>query len=244
MRLLASIHDVSPRFEGAVDRLSDRLQSLLGAPRFAMLVVPDFWGEAPLSRAPAFRARLRAWSDQGIEMFLHGWSHRDDLAHRSGLASFKARRMTAGEGEFLGLDRAEAGRRMGEGRAIVEDAIGRSVAGFIAPAWLYGEGALAALADQGFALAEDHFRVWRPADGAILSRGPVVTWASRSVARRLSSIAFAAIARHALKPLRDVRVAIHPGDAGSPSLLTSIDKTLSALLIGRAPGRYADLVRN
>ncbi len=88
--------------------------------------------------------------------------------------------MTAGEGEFAALPpRRGAGpddprprRRRGRD--------GRAAAGFIAPAWLYSDGARAALADAGFALAEDHFRVWRPADGAVLARGPVVTWASRS----------------------------------------------------------------
>jgi len=60
-RLLASIHDVSPLFEAAIDRLSDRLQGHLGTARFAMLVVPDFWDQAPLSRAPGFRAKLQSW---------------------------------------------------------------------------------------------------------------------------------------------------------------------------------------
>ena len=243
-RLLCSIHDVSPRFEGAIDALAHRLCQLLDGPHFAMLVVPDFWDEAPLLHAPAFCARLRAWSDLGVEIFLHGWCHRDDHAHQGWLAAFQARRLTAGEGEFLGLDRAEAGRRMRAGRTIVEEAIGRPVAGFIAPAWLYGEGARAALADEAFALAEDHFRVWRPADGKVLSRGPVITWASRSAARRLSSTAFAAIARRATAPLPVVRVAVHPGDTGSPALLESIDRTIAALAARRRPGRYADLVRS
>lgn len=243
-KLLASIHDVNPRFESAIDKLVDRFQSLLGAPRFAMLVVPDFWGETPLAGAPVFQARLRGWADAGVEMFLHGWSHRDDQVHRGRWRAFQARQMTAGEGEFLGLDRIEAGRRMRAGRSLVEDAIGRPVAGFIAPAWLYGDGARLALADEGFALAEDHLRVWRPKDGRVVSRGPVVTWASRSAARKASSIGFAAIARHALRPLPVVRLAVHPGDAGSPALMASIGSTVSALLAGRTPSRYADLLGN
>ena len=52
-QLLASIHDVSPLFEPAIDRLFDRLRGHLDSARFAMLVVPDFWDQAPLSRAPA-----------------------------------------------------------------------------------------------------------------------------------------------------------------------------------------------
>ncbi|UAK26796.1 polysaccharide deacetylase family protein [Sphingomonas nostoxanthinifaciens] len=239
--LLASIHDVGPRFEREVTALVDRLERHLGGPRFAMLVVPDHWGEAPLSKAPAFQQRLRAWADAGVEMFLHGWSHRDDSAHGGAGARFKAKHMTAGEGEFLGLDRTEAVRRMRAGRAVMEDAIGRPVAGFIAPAWLYGDGARAALADEGFALAEDHFRVWRPADGAILARGPVITWASRSPRRIASSRLFAGLARAALHPLPVVRVAVHPGDAHVPSLLASIDATLGTFARRRI-GHYGDLV--
>ena len=165
-----------------------------------MLVVPNYWNRAHLADAPAFQARLRRWSDQGVEMILHGWSHRDDSRH--GTARPRSRRaiMTAGEGEFLGLSRAEAKRRMQDGRALLEDAIGRPVYGFVAPAWLYGMSARRALRHLGFAFAEDHFRVWRPADDAVLCRGPVITWASRSPARQASSLAFAALARHAPWP--------------------------------------------
>ncbi len=242
--LLASIHDVGPRFSAEIDVLVERLERRLGGPHFAMLVVPDHWSQAPLARDRTFQVKLRGWADRGVEMFLHGWSHRDDQCHAGAFASFRARRMTAGEGEFLGLGRAEAGRRMRDGRALVEDVIGRSVAGFVAPAWLYGPGAIQALVDEGFALAEDHMKVWRPADGATLARGPVVTWASRSRARKASSLAFAALARTALRPLPVVRLAVHPGDTTSPALLADIDRTLAALLIGRWPGRYRDLMGN
>ena len=240
--LLASIHDVGPRFESEVDRLADLMGGVLGGPRFAMLVVPDHWGLAPLGSAPAYRARLRAWADQGVEMFVHGWYHKDQADH-AGLASFKARHMTAGEGEFLGLSEAAAAQRMADGKALIEDAIGRPAAGFIAPAWLYGDGARAALRQAGFALAEDHMRVWRPRTDEILARGPVVTWASRSVPRQLSSLAVAAVARSAFHGLDVVRVATHPGDTGVPSLLDSIQRTLAAFVKRRAVGRYGDLLK-
>ena len=235
-RLLASIHDVSPRFETEVDRLVDRLERHVGSGRFAMLVVPDHWDSAPIAGNAAFAARLRGWADAGVEMFLHGWRPRDTAP-----AGFRARHMTAGEGEFSALDQAEAARRLAAGRAVVEDATGRPVAGFIAPAWLYSPGAIAAVRDAGFALAEDHMRVWRPSDGKVLARGPVITWASRSPGRIASSLGFAAIARHALAPLPTVRLAVHPGDTGVPALLDSIDTALARLLRNRNPGRYADL---
>jgi predicted deacetylase len=238
-RLLASIHDVGPRFEREVDQLAERLSRHLGGPRFAMLVVPDHWGQAPLVQARAFQAKLRDWAASGVEMFVHGWTHRDD----SGSAGFKARHMTAGEGEFLALSQAEALRRMTEGRALIEDIIGRPAAGFIAPAWLYGPGARAALGPAGFAMAEDHMQVWRPSDGTVLAKGPVVTWASRSRARIASSLAFASLARTALKPLRTLRIAVHPGDTHVPALLGSIDASLAAATRDRAVGRYSDLLQ-
>ena len=237
-RLLASIHDVSPRFEREVDLLLDRLAPYVGQ-RLAMLVVADHWGHAPLT--PAFGARLRHWAEAGIEMFVHGWFHRDDSAHR-GVAAVKARRMTAGEGEFLGLDHAEALARMRRGKMLLEQTTGRPAAGFIAPAWLYSSGAHAALSEAGFALAEDHARVWVPG-GAVVARGPVVTWASRSDARALSSLAAASVLRHALQPMPTVRVAVHPGDVTRPALLRSIDRTFAAFTTrGRQPAAYADLL--
>ena len=237
--LLASIHDVSPRFESEVDRLAAMLAGLLGGERFAMLVVPDHHGEAPLAAAPAFQRRLRGWAEAGVEMFVHGWFHQDEARH-AGIAAWKARHMTAREGEFLGLSRDEAARRMGDGRKLIEDITGRGVAGFIAPAWLYGAGAHAALRDSGFALAEDHFRVWQPDTGRILARGPVITWASRSRARQLSSRGFASVARVGLKRARVVRIAVHPGDVHVPALLGSIGETCAAFA-GHRAGRYADL---
>ena len=239
--LLASIHDVGPRFEREVDQLADQLSRILGGPKFAMLVVADHWGEAPLARAPAFQRRLREWSDAGVDMFVHGWFHKD-LAQHSGAASFKARHMTAGEGEFLGLTREVAAQRMADGKALLEDIIGQPAAGFIAPAWLYGDGARAALAESGFALAEDHFRVWRPRDGQVLAKGPVITWASRSRGRQLSSRFFAGLARHALQVQQVVRVAVHPGDTTVPALIDSIERTFSAFAARRPAARYADLL--
>ena len=239
--LLASIHDVGPRFEREVDQLADQLSRILGGPKFAMLVVADHWSEAPLAAARAFQAKLRGWSDAGVEMFVHGWFHKD-LAEHSGAASFKAKHMTAGEGEFLGLSEEVAAQRMADGKALLEDIIGRPAAGFIAPAWLYGDGARAALAKSGFALAEDHFRVWQPATGQVLAKGPVITWASRSKGRQLSSRFFAGLARHALHLQDVVRVAVHPGDTTVPALVDSIETTYTAFAGRRPAGRYADLL--
>jgi hypothetical protein len=237
--LLASIHDVSPRFESEIDRLGELLHPYV-SDRIAMLVVPNHWGEAPLVAGSSFATKLRNWADGGIEMFLHGYFHRDDARHVGGANRLKARFMTANEGEFMALSREEAGRRIAEGRKLVEDVVGRPVAGFIAPAWLYGEGALEAVADARFPLAEDHFRVWSPASGEQLARGPVITWASRTRMRLASSLAAAAALRTVSPDV--LRIGVHPPDARHPILLRSIGKTFSIAASKRPPGRYADLL--
>ena len=240
-RLLASIHDVSPRFESAIALLHDRLEGLLGSPRFAMLVVPDFWNAARLSPRSAFAARLRAWSDRGVEIFLHGWSHRDEKAHPRLVDRLRARHLSAREAEFIDLDGVEAGRRIREGRALLEDIIGRPVTGFVAPCWLYGRGTIEALARESIAVAEDHWRIWNPVTGERLARAPVVTWASRSRARIASSLGFAHASPLLLRGFATVRIAVHPGDVGVPALLSSIDRTIAAFAARRAIAGYAEL---
>ena len=236
-RLLASIYDVSLRSESAFDALYARFASL-GVERPTLLVVPDHWGEAPIRPGTPFATRLRALSDAGHEIFLHGWFHRDTAEH-GGVGSFKAKHMTAGEGEFLGLSEVEAERRIRDGRTLLEDILGRSIAGLIAPAWLYGEGSHAALKATGIALAEDHWRVWNPVTGATLVKGSVITWASRTRMRRWSSLAVSAVARTVPLP-RVMRLAVHPGGVTSPALLASISATLKSMLKSHRPARYAD----
>jgi uncharacterized protein len=238
--LLASIHDVSPRFESEVDRLLDLLAPHVGI-RVAMLVVPNHWGDSPIVRGTPFASRLRGWADSGMEMFLHGYFHRGDGGHAAAADRLRARFMTAGEGEFLGLDRPEASRRIADGRTLLEDVIGRSIDGFVAPAWLYGDGALDALAQHRIAIAEDHFRVWSPASGAVLARGPVITWASRTRLRLASSLLAAAALRNA--PLDVLRIGVHPPDCRHRALIRSITATFGAAISNRRPARYSDLLR-
>jgi predicted deacetylase len=237
--LLASIHDVSPRFESEVDELMALLEPHVGK-RTAMLVVPNHWGDAPLVPGSAFATRLRRWAEEGVEMFLHGFYHRDVSAHGAVADRLRANFMTAGEGEFLGLSEDDAAERIAQGRSLVEDVMGRPIDGFIAPAWLYGAGTLEALRKASIPLAEDHFRVWSPVSGQQLARGPVITWASRTRMRLLSSLAAAAVLRNA--SLDVLRIGVHPPDVRHRSLVRSIQKTLAKVARSRRAGRYSDLL--
>lgn len=237
--LLASIHDVSPRFESEIDRLIDLLQPHV-CDRIAMLVVPNHWGDAPIIPGSPFAARLKRWSDAGFEMFLHGYYHRDD-AHHLGTDALRASLMTAGEGEFLGLLRDQAAQRIEQGRSLLEDTTGAPIAGFIAPAWLYGRGAVEALADCDIPIAEDHWRVWSPTAGETLAKGPVITWASRTRTRLTSSLAAATMLRHS--PQRVLRLGVHPPDIRHPTLVRSITRTLSIARRTRRACCYRQLLK-
>jgi len=238
--LLASIHDVSPKFETEVDQLLDVFRPYVGM-RLAMLVVPNHWGDAPIVPGSGFATRLRSWAEAGVEIFLHGYFHRDDGRHLAAGDRFRARVMTAREGEFLALSRAEAAARIAKGRELIEQVIGRAIDGFVAPAWLYGAGALEAISDAQIPVAEDHFRVWSPTSGRQLATGPVITWASRTRMRLGTSLAAAALLRRF--PIEVLRVGVHPPDVRHPALLRSIRETLSVASPARQAGRYSDLVR-
>jgi hypothetical protein len=98
-----------------------------------------------------------------------------------------------------------------------------------------------ALAQAGFALVEDHMRVWRPA-GRMLARGPVVTWAP--FARAQLSSRFLQGSRVGLHGLDVARVAVHPGDVTVPELLASIRATYASFASRRAWGAMRILLRD
>lgn len=242
-QFIVSIHDVTPRHSERLKRIEAFLAECgLGA-RYSMLVVPDFWRSAALRDYPEFCAWLRARAASGVEMLLHGFTHRDESPHPGAMARWKAANLTAGEGEFLGLDQDEARRRLVAGRQIVESIIERPVAGFVAPAWLYGPGARTALRELGFAVAEDQLRVWSPLDGRILSRTPVVSYASRSSARVRSSLAWSRAATILLKPCRTVRLALHPHDFDVPALVNEARRAIRTFAADRRPASYGDLTK-
>ncbi|MBI5506219.1 MAG: polysaccharide deacetylase family protein [Deltaproteobacteria bacterium] len=240
-RIVVSLHDVTPRHFERLLRIDRFLENVGLGGCYSMLVVPNFWYRWPLREHRDFQAWLRARSDAGVEMVLHGYHHVDETSHPAAATRWKARVLTAGEGEFLGLGEPEAIRRLVLGRELLESIVGRPVLGFVAPAWLYGHAALRALGQLGFRFAEDHWRVWCPRTGATLARSPVVSYASRSSARIAGSLAWSRVARAALAPARVVRLAVHPHDFDESRLVGEIDRALRRFLAVRRPSLYREL---
>lgn len=239
--IVVSVHDVTPRHFERLRRIDRVLEECGLNSRYSMLVVPDFWHRWPLSDFPDFQAWLRERASAGVEMVLHGYHHIDEISHTGAATRWKARVLTAGEGEFLGLDETEALRRLQHGRDLLERLVGRPVEGFVAPAWLYGEASTRALRTLGFAFAEDHWRVWCPRSGVTLARSPVVSYASRSRARIAGSLVWSRLAGTLLAPARVVRLALHPHDFDHERLVGEIDRALRGFLATRQPSSYREL---
>ncbi len=231
-KLLVSLHDVTPRHADAVVKILTWL-SQRGLPQVPLLVVPDFHEKWPLSAHPAFCQQLRAFREQGHELVLHGYFHRetplDIKCHESFRTSFQRRFMTAGEGEFLSLDPAHALERLERGLAMwSESGLGQRPDGFIPPAWLHRADLDEVLWSRGFRWTEDHVGM-RFSDGRKLA-APVVTWASRDALRRIGSRLFCPTAVRLQKMSPVLRIAIHPHDFDHPSLVRSIERTLELAL--------------
>nr|WP_229477088.1 DUF2334 domain-containing protein [Massilia rubra] len=140
--LCVVIHDVAPATWPDCLRLSQAVREVADV-ALTWLVVPRWHGSE--ARSPVFEAALDGLLADGHELALHGYSHLDTAARSSGWRSRFLRGVyTEGEGEFAALDVGEARRRIALGRAWF-DARGWPVSGFIAPAWLLGDGAWEAL---------------------------------------------------------------------------------------------------
>jgi predicted deacetylase len=239
-QLLVALHDVTPAYERWLDVLY-RLLDGLGVRRYALLVVPDWHGGWPLARFGAFTGRLRERAAAGAEIVLHGLRH-DEVGQPRSLAH-RARTFgrTDREGEFASLAPTEAAVRIAQGLDALRTA-GLEPLGFIPPAWLAGPDLPRVVGEAGLAFTEDTRGVLALADGRRI-RAPATCWSTRRAWRAAGSVVVAALRVHLERARPLVRVALHPPDAGSPTVLASCRRTLSALLEQRDVIDYRQLLR-
>src|SRR5262245_29118436 len=113
MKLLVSIHDVTPAREPEVRVLWELCARREITP--ALLVVPNWHGRWPLEDHPRFVRWLRGRVADGAEIFLHGLRHDEVGLTRTYADGFRAFGRTAREAEFLMLDEEQAAERMRRG---------------------------------------------------------------------------------------------------------------------------------
>lgn len=241
-RLLIAIHDVTPATYDRVVYLIGMLRNLRKNVRYTLLVTPDHWHRDPMEASPVFCRWLRAEAARGTEIFLHGLYHVQERPCTSGGERLRARLWTAGEGEFLCLDENEAASRLAEGRQRLEAVIGRSVTGFVAPAWLYGPGTRRALRAEGFEIAEDRWSVWSPVLSRRLAWSPVIAYSSRSRLRVGLSVLWSRMAEVLLSGVGWLRIGLHPADVSRPALLDELARLLAHQLVRREVTPYGALL--
>jgi len=236
MTLLVSIHDVAPPHEPAVRRLWDACRALGVTP--ALLVVPDWHGEAPLERHPAFVAWLREAAGQGAEIVLHGERHDERGRPRRLADALRAAGRTAREGECLTLETEELRALVERGVARLR-ALGLAPEGFVPPAWLMRPGSEVAVGHAGLAWTEDATAIHRFPGGRLPS--PVVRWSTRTQWRAWGSVLVAAGRWHLQRSAPVMRVALHPMDLSHPATAASVEGALRRWIGTRTVGRYASL---
>jgi predicted deacetylase len=241
--LLVTLHDVTPAHADRLARAERRLAAL-GLPAVTYLFVPNYHGHSPAEADPTFLDWCRAPRPFGVDWMLHGYFHREDpgRAHPRTIVDWWARTfMTDGEGEFLALHGRALDNRLRAGIDAFTACFGMRPTGFVAPAWLYNDDLLPALARARVRITESHFHVFDlNASRALPS--PVVTWASRSLLHRQAARTMAAATRRLCQRAPLLRVALHPSDFDHAPIVDSICRTIDAVRAGRRVITYSAIM--
>lgn len=240
--LCVSIHDVAPATWDECARLAAAIREVADIP-LTWLVVPHYHragepGGADLAR---MEAGLGAALARGDELVLHGYTHLDTGAQPVGWRQRFLRGTYSREGEFAALPADEAERRIRLGLDWFGER-GWPVSGFVAPAWLLGEGAWQALARFDFAytttFARFHLLAGGAAPGAAATAYPSVyspslVYAARNRSGRMCSPLIADVLAAALGRAPLIRLSLHPPDVRYPRLRQHAQRTVERLLARR-----------
>jgi predicted deacetylase len=240
--LVVSVHDVSPLTQANCDQIIEALRGL-GVSEGSLLIIPNHHGKAPVRDNPAFKDWISDRVRQGYEPVLHGYYHaRTPKPTDAGITKFTTQVYTAGEGEFFDLDRDEAISRLKTG---MDDLafLDRKLNGFVAPAWLLGYEAEAAVRKVGFSYITNVGSV-KVFDGVHNYYSRSLVWSTRAPWRRMVSLAWnqGLISRLRDRPL--LRIGIHPADCEIPAVWSHVKSSIAAALQDRQPLSYEKFITN
>ncbi|MBS0658885.1 MAG: polysaccharide deacetylase family protein [Verrucomicrobia bacterium] len=244
---VVSLHDVSPHTCAACATMLRDLAAW-GVARTSLLVVADHHRRGHFLADPDFCRWLAECARAGHELVVHGYYHRRE--RRPGESTrdrFVTRIYTADEGEFYDLPRAAAAELLA--RALDDFARFRreyapeltAPGGFIAPAWLLGDEARAAVIAAGFGYTTTLRAVEDLARGRSHSSQSLV-YSPRNAWRRVVSLGWNALLfrRLAANPL--MRLGVHPPDLQHAALWRQIGRLTRRAVEDRTPCTYAEWV--
>ena len=221
------LHDVAAGTQAACERVMHAVADVAGdAAPLTLLAVPRYHGQPSTA---AFDRWLGDRSRAGDELVLHGWTHLDEAPGATGwLDRLRRSSYTRGEGEFWALTQAEAAARLRAGRDWF-DANGWPARGFVAPAWLLGPGAWAALRETDFAYTCTLRHIHLLPRGRALTSQSVV-YSTSAAWRRATSLAWNALVARAERANPLLRLELHPRDADFPAVRRSWQGILESAL--------------
>jgi uncharacterized protein len=227
-----SVHDVAPSTWPLCEKLIAMLDRIGPVP-LTLLVVPDYHRRGCIDQHPDFLRHIERRLARGDEVALHGYYHLDEGGPPQRAKDWIERRvLTNREGEFAPLSQPQAHARLDRGCALMQR-LGWPVTGFVAPAWLLGEGARFALPRFAFHYTTTRGGIYRLPDWDF-APSPAVSYSARSGWRRALSAGFvtaqAAVLRHRL-----LRLALHPVDARFDNVVERWDRVVTGTLQTRVP---------
>ena len=231
------LHDVASSTRAACRRTLKAIAQIGDVP-VTLLAVPRYHGETPTRE---FEDWLGQRAREGNELALHGWTHRDELPTDGVVDALRRHHYTRGEGEFVALTEDDARARIEQGLAWFR-ANGWPVRGFVAPAWLLGDGAWRALDGRGFDYtATLRELVHLPGKRRVASQS--VVYSTSSAWRRRASLSWNAFVALKERNNRLLRVELHPRDADFTGVRESWQKILERALRTRRPVTVAEFMR-
>jgi uncharacterized protein len=235
-QVLISLHDITPFHLNRIKR-AEALFARLGIAQVAYLLIPEYHGQHRSDADENFIAFCRQPHAFEVDWLLHGYYHLETPSTSpnpkySIKDALLRRYMTAGEGEFLALNRDQVEKRIHEGQAVFQACLGYPAKGFIAPAWLHSPDLFAWLKQLGFAYTENHQAVHLLETNRV-SISPVVTWATRTWLRRKGSLVVCPRLERLHRNAPLLRVALHPFDFDFPETVASIEAVLNRVLARR-----------
>lgn len=233
---LLSYHDVSvANFRQVREDLA--LLGQWGFPHWTLLVIPH----CSADQLPEFQDMLQEMKDQGHELCLHGFKHKQNIESERSLGGQLALRLTAGEAEFAGL-------KLADSKALLEEAIrawdrlgiGRAE-GFVPPTWWAPEHLADLALAVGWTFYEERFAVHFQTGNGRFQVGSIPV----SFAGMPTSVHFglATLGKYLVPRMPGVpRLVLHPGELAG-SLGERIRTILEAWLKWGNPESYAELSR-
>lgn len=230
--LCVSVHDVAPHTRTLCERLLQAIAAVADIP-LTLLVVPDYH-RFPVTDPAGYDRFLTQRLARGDELALHGYTHLDDGPAPATLrARFQRRVFTMNEGEFSAISANTARQHLESGLKWF-DRRQWPVQGFVAPAWLLGDGAWQALQDFPFTYTTTLPRFYLlPQKQALFS--PSLFYSARNASGRCLSRQWNSAFSSAFDHLPLLRIGLHPNDARYPQLVAHCQRLIEHLLATREP---------